>query len=155
LSAADDLEVVPLRLTDDVLEKLLEFDRDSQAMNFPGDSPNREATAERIRREYAEEPEGMHLVLHRGEIVGCLFMKTKLNPYRRCKFLDLRNIYLTSAYRSKGFGRKLLEVMEGYARRKGCRYLYLGTSAENREARRAFEKFGFKLTRVIMEKDLP
>ncbi len=96
----------------------------------------------------------MHLVAHRGAIVGCLFLKTRYNPYRRCKYLDLRNIYLSADYRNKGIGVRLLKVMEHYARRNGCRYLYLGTSSRNLAARRLFKKFGFQDTRVIMEKDL-
>lgn len=154
MAIADEVEIVPLELTDEVLETLLRFDEDSQRINFPKDAPNREATAARIRREYAEEPGGMHLVVHRGKAVGCLFLKTRTNPYRGCTYVDLRNVYVTEPYRGKGVGAKLLAFMEAYARRQGCRYLFLGTGWANEGARKAFESFGFENTRVLMEKDL-
>lgn len=142
------------RLTDEILSKLLEFDADSQRTNFPDDRPNREETERRIRRELAEEPEGMHVVMDGTQVVGCLFLKARANPYRGCRFLDLRNIYLVPSHRGRGISRRLLLRMEEYARAKGCDYLFLGTSARNAVACRLFESFGFRTTRVIMEKDL-
>ena len=154
MGIAEEVEIVPLRLTDDAMAKLLEFDADSQRINFPHDSPNPAETSARIRAEYADEPTGMFLITHRGAIVGCLFLKTKHNPYRGCHFLDLRDIYLTASYRGQRIGAKLLAFMEDYARKKGCRYLYLGTSWENGPARALFSSFGFRPTRIIMEKEL-
>ncbi|HEV8594386.1 MAG TPA: GNAT family N-acetyltransferase [Thermoplasmata archaeon] len=151
---ADEVEIVPIRRLDDVLDALLAFDADSQRINFPRDAPDRGETERRIRREFEEEPGGMHVVLARGTPIGCLFLKTRHNPFRRCDYLDLRNIYLAADHRGKGIGRKLLEFMEAYARRKGCKYLYLGTAYDNEDARRLFEGFGFRPTRVIMERDI-
>ena len=142
------------RLTEAVLAKLLEFDADSQRINFPSDRPNRGETEKRIRRELAEEPQGMHLVMDGEETVGCLFLKSRHNPYRDCDYLDLRNIYLVPSHRGRGISRRLLAMMEEYARTRGCGYLFLGTSAGNEAARRLFESFGFRPTRVIMERDL-
>ncbi len=154
MSLAEELEIVPIRRLEEVLETLLEFDADSQRINFPKDAPNRAATEERLRKEFGEEPGGMHLVQHRGKVVGCLFLKTGHNRYRNADYLDLRNIYLAPEYRGLGVGRRLLEFMEAYAKGKGCRYLYLGTAYDNEDARRLFEGFGFRPTRVIMEKDV-
>jgi len=155
MGVADEIEIVPIgELTGEILRTLIEFDADSQRINFPKDAPNRKETEARIRREFAEEPEGMQVVRHRGKVVGCLFLKTRHNPYRRCDYLDLRNIYLAADYRGKGVGRRLLADMEAYAKRKRCAYLFLGTGWDNADARRLFEAFGFRPIRVIMEKDL-
>ena len=152
---AKDVKIVSIRrLTADVLAKLLEFDADSQRINFPKDTANRQETEARVRREYQEEPGGMRLVKDGDRVVGCVFLKTRHNPYRRCDYLDLRNIYLEAEYRGKGVGRRLLDLMLAYARQKKCAYLFLGTGWDNADARQLFERFGFRPTRVIMEMDL-
>jgi len=116
MGVADEIEIVPIgELTGEILRTLIEFDADSQRINFPKDAPNRKETEARIRREFAEEPEGMQVVRHRGKVVGCLFLKTRHNPYRRCDYLDLRNIYLAADYRGKGVGRRLLAETRAFA----------------------------------------
>lgn len=148
------IEIKPLKPNKKTLEILLKFDEDSQRINFPKDRPNRKETISRIKREYEEEPEGMNLVTYDGEIIGCLFLKTRYNPYRRCNYGDLRNIYLVKEFRGKDIGEILMLYMERYFRKRGCKYILLGTSFNNERARGLYKKMGSTTTRIIMEKKI-
>jgi len=148
------IEIKPLKLNKRTLEILLKFDEDSQRINFPRDRPNREKTTNRIKREYGEEPEGMNLVTYGSEIIGCIILKTRYNPYRRCHYGDLRNIYLVEKFRGKDAGEVLMSYMEKYFKKKGCEYMVLGTSFDNERARGLYKKMGFTETRILMEKEI-
>jgi len=148
------IEIKPLELDEKTLDILLKFDEDNQRINFPKDRSNREETVKRIKREYKEEPKGMNLVTYQGEIIGCLFLKTRYNPYRGCYFGDLRSIYLVEEFRDKGIGEVLMSYMEEYFKKKGCKYMFLGTFVGNEKAKGLYKKMGFTETRVLMEKDI-
>jgi len=148
------IEITPLKLDEKTLDILLKFDEDNQRINFPKDNPNRDETVKRIKREYKEEPEGTNLVIYQGKIIGCLFLKTRYNPYRKCYFGDLRSIYLVEEFRDKGIGEILMSYMEEYFRKKGCKYMFLGTFVGNEKAKRLYKKMGFTEIRILMEKDI-
>lgn len=52
----------------------------------------------------------------------------------------LEDLFVDSAVRGKGLGRALLQDVLNLARERGCSRLYWHTRAENREARRLYDK---------------
>ncbi len=154
MKLTENIIIVNFKLTKDVLNTLLKFDEDNQKINFPNDLPNPEVTKERIKKEYMEEKEGHFLVKDGKKIIGCLFLKTRYNPYRRCKYGDIRNIYLIEEYRGKGMGKKLLSFADEYFCKKGCKYIFLGTSYYNAISIKVYKSVGYIESRLIMEKML-
>lgn len=148
------ISIEPMMLTPELLEILCKFDEDSQQINFPNDKPNRSITIPRIRKEFADEPEGMSVVKSGEDVAGCLFLKTDWNPYRECAYGDVRNIYLTEKFRGRGNGTLLMRYADKYFREKKCKYVSLGTSAHNQAAIGLYEKSGFDVERVVMMKEL-
>jgi putative acetyltransferase len=56
---------------------------------------------------------------------------------------ELKRFYISEAYRGRGFGRKLLEVVEKHARYRGCRILRLETGILQPAAITLYRSTGF------------
>lgn len=57
---------------------------------------------------------------------------------------ELQRMFLSSAYRGKGIGYRLLQHCIDYAKASGYSFCYLETSEKLHDAVRLYEKFGFK-----------
>lgn len=57
--------------------------------------------------------------------------------------INIHDLVVTSEFRHKGMGLKMLEYIEQFAREKGCCKITLEVLEGNRVARNAYEKFGF------------
>lgn len=66
----------------------------------------------------------------------------------------LSDLVVLPAHRGKGFGRRLVEVAEQYARDCGAPRIRLSVLARNREARHLYERCGWGDHLVEMEKSL-
>jgi ribosomal-protein-alanine N-acetyltransferase len=58
--------------------------------------------------------------------------------------LHILNIAIHPSYRRKGMGQRLLRFLLNMAARRGCRYATLELRASNQDARRLYEKHGFR-----------
>ena len=68
---------------------------------------------------------------------------------QRCILCD---IYLHKEFRGKGWGRKTLEVFESQITERGIRKISLHVFANNAVARALYEKLGYKVTGLNLEK---
>ena len=147
------MEIRQIKDINGALPKIWEFDQDHQRINFPKDSPNYERFKEAILKEHQEEPEGFFFVYENDKIIGELFLKIRLNPFRRQKYGEVRIIHLDPDNRGKGYGKELLEFADKYFKEKECNYLLAGVSAFNLSSSALFEKCGYGVTRKILEKN--
>jgi len=66
----------------------------------------------------------------------------------------ISDLVILPAFRERGFGRRLLDVAETYARAHGAKCLRIGVMAMNQAARSLYESSGFEDLYVELEKDL-
>lgn len=58
-------------------------------------------------------------------------------------FLVIEDVIVKENVRGKGVGRKLMEALDGFARRKNCAYAILVSSGHRKAAHKFYESFGF------------
>ncbi len=62
------------------------------------------------------------------------------------KYLQVNDLYIAPAYRSKSIGAELLTIVEEKAKRNGIEHIFLSSATIDAEAvRRFYEKNGFKI----------
>lgn len=62
------------------------------------------------------------------------------------KYLQVNDLYIAPAYRSKSIGAELITVVEEKAKRNGVEHIFLSSATMDAEAvRRFYEKNGFKI----------
>lgn len=62
------------------------------------------------------------------------------------KYLQVYDLYIAPAYRSKSIGAELLTIVEEKAKKNGVEYIFLSSATIDAEAvRRFYEKNGFKI----------
>lgn len=90
-----------------------------------------------------------------GEPVGYLVLypssREELTGVLQAWVMDLA---VLPKYRQEGFGKKLMEAAEEYAREQGISYLGLAVSSHNRHALHLYETLGFAEERKLMVKVL-
>lgn len=81
-------------------------------------------------------------VWNQNECVGVsgFWVSTKLYSGR---YLEMDNVVVESAWRSKGIGKLMVDYLTKLARREGCRFLMLDAYLENEKAHQFYEREGF------------
>jgi GNAT superfamily N-acetyltransferase len=94
----------------------------------------------RFLREFKPERETAFIAERGGEIVGGVFMVEE-----SAEAAKLRLLYVEPSVRGKGLGRRLVDVCIAFARGKGYARINLWTNDILVDARRIYEKAGFRL----------
>lgn len=120
----------------------------------------RELHGELDERKYAEllaemVPNGyrMFAVRDDGEVIAVAGMQVLTNLYYE-RHLYVYDFVATAGVRSKGHGAALMEHLERFARREGCKYVALACGREREGALRFYERFGFERPGFSMRKAL-
>ncbi|MCA9402250.1 MAG: GNAT family N-acetyltransferase [Candidatus Omnitrophica bacterium] len=77
-----------------------------------------------------------------------------LNKYYVGKHLEPDNVFILEEYRSGGLGHLLIEWLENYARKAGCRAIELNCYLKNTEGNRFWEKEGYRPLGIHYQKIL-
>ena len=93
-----------------------------------------------------------------GEVAGFVTILTRVESEEiaegEIEYGLVSDLVVASKFRRQGFGRKLLEAAESYARANEVRWLRIGVLAENHSANALYESLNFKKLYVDREKDL-
>ena len=101
-------------------------------------------THENLRRYIGAEDCGMELLWCDGVAVGyCSYAV-------HGEELKLEQLYLLPEYQGRGFGRMMLEHVEGRARMYGCGMMFLQVNKANAQATGIYEKAGFTLREAVV-----
>ena len=105
------------------------------------------------------ETEGKVFVLEaERRVVGfvSLWLKMKVNGLinEEAEVAYVSDLVVTAAYRGQGLGRALLQHAEDYARAHDATTLSIGVLAENTQARKLYNDFGFREKTVGLLKPL-
>ncbi len=88
-------------------------------------------------------------VKEKDNLVGSLMGVVCKDLLGDCKpFIVIENVIVSSKYRGKGIGKKLIVNIEEVARRRGCSYIMFVSAKERSKAHKFYEKIGYKLDMV-------
>jgi ribosomal protein S18 acetylase RimI-like enzyme len=123
----------------------------------PGEAMADEYLAFLLRR--CEECKGeMMLAIVDGKVAGFVCVLTEVPPAEpdesQVHHAYISDLFVHSAYRQRGLGRRLLEEAESTARSRGATELRVGVLAKNRLARELYEELGFIDYQVQLVKSL-
>ncbi len=93
-----------------------------------------------------------------GEVAGFVTILTRVESEEivegEIEYGLVSDLVVASKFRRQGFGRKLLEAAESYARANDVRWLRIGVLAQNHSANALYDSLKFKKLYVDREKDL-
>lgn len=101
-------------------------------------------------------PSGYHLFALRdsGRIIALAGVAVLTNLYYR-RYVWIYDLVTRRSERSKGYGKKLLEYVEEFARREGCNVVALSSGLERKEAHRFYEeRMGYDKSSYVFKKVL-
>jgi len=114
------------------------------------DDPPRNAPELVIDRKRVTQRDLFLVAIHRGQLVG-----TVLGGYDGFRGW-LYHLAVRPDHRRSGFGRRLVETLEGLLRERGCPKLNLQVRGGNEGARRFYAQLGFAVEdRISLAKVLP
>lgn len=87
------------------------------------------------------------LMCDRNIIAYCATQKCGIRQFEDC--IEIKDLYVLPEYQHKGYGKKLLSHALRKMRVKGYMHSFLNTAENNVNARRFYEKFGFKPQKKI------
>lgn len=100
------------------------------------------------------DKEYFYIALDGETVVGYVTGEVKINnkdnymnvfPMNE-KYLQVNDLYIASAYRSRSIGAELLTIVEEKAKRNGIEHIFLSSATIDAESvRRFYEKNGFKI----------
>ena len=84
-----------------------------------------------------------------GEPLGVCFFNICTGIQSKGNYIWINEIYVEQKHRGRGYGRALLEYVEKFGRKYGCRYIAAQTDKKNKASRRLFDKSGFDGTYIV------
>ncbi len=91
----------------------------------------------------------------KGEVVGYLAgALSDFESWRLETRAELENMYVKDQYRGQGVGSLLIEEFRKWAKENNAHKLFLSVYARNSSAQRFYEKNGFLITNLFMEKEV-
>ena len=106
-------------------------------------------------KEAVKNPRGCFFIAYDGdEMIGYANGGLKRYCYRNKKYFEIENVGVIPEYKRKGIGRRLLQELTRWAKKKGAQRLYLNCYIRNKEALSFYKRLGFKEIDVSLERDL-
>jgi GNAT superfamily N-acetyltransferase len=90
-----------------------------------------------------ESGEATVLLVGEPEAQGLAVLRFRPSLWKDALDCYLEELYVVPDRRGEGMGRALMETVIELARERGARFLYLGTSEDDRAARALYESLGF------------
>ena len=112
---------------------------------------NREQIREAIARHVVTD--GVRVARRDGDIVGFVMFDLERGDFEQDEVRGVvRNLYVEPAHRGSGIGSRLLETAEAALVEAGATRISLEAMARNERARQFYERHGYAVHRVELEK---
>ena len=114
---------------------------------------------EKSRKEFEEVlPQGLntennflYTLVDDNEAVGLIWLNVKTHPSKSGFIYD---VFVEERFRGKGYGKRLMLLLEEKAREMELKSLSLHVFGSNHVARKLYETIGYETTNVMMSKTL-
>ncbi len=94
--------------------------------------------------ELYEDDDTILLVIETDKVIGCGFAQVRFNTERNEDYGYLGLMFVEEEYRGQGIAKKLLTNLTDHLKNKNIKDIRLKVYSENKQAIKAYEKFGFK-----------
>ena len=78
-----------------------------------------------------------------GEIIGYAALTPLTQLQYGVRGMDIQHLYVAEPERGQGVGRRLIEASIAHAKKKGCRFVVVGTNNDNTKAQAVYRQIGF------------
>ena len=89
-----------------------------------------------------------------GDIVGMMSMSVGVSLYEHRPYAVIDELIISSEFRGRGLGKRLLDEAFARAVERGCCEVCLDTKATNEGALRFYRAYGFDREGIMLEKEL-
>ncbi|MCK4251913.1 GNAT family N-acetyltransferase [candidate division WOR-3 bacterium] len=138
-----EIKIQPMNITD--MRFLAEY---AAVVDGITDSDEINAIETRLKRRF-KNPDYIGLIAFSNDVqIG--FQDGIVNK----DILELNEIYVDEKYRSQGIGKRLLEAIILMAKSRSIKRITFHAEPDDFAIRKLAEKMGFKLTRIVYEKEL-
>ena len=91
-----------------------------------------------------DSPFKLFFAVEGGELCGMLSLAIVFTTQGAGRFGYLDDVFVLEQHRGQGIGAKLMREAVNHARKSGCVRVELGTRWDNVQARRLYERLGFR-----------
>ncbi len=123
------------------IEQLAQIDYESEHQGDIKHNISKSSMEEGIIERFKKKQELFFGYKHNGELIGYVTLKPFFPGYKHCEVYWLA---VKKKCQGQGFGRKLMEFIEQYAKKKGFRKVCLYTGKDMLRTRGFYEKRGYK-----------
>jgi ribosomal protein S18 acetylase RimI-like enzyme len=146
------MEVSTRFAIDDDLETLAIYEREIACLSFPDDPIlDLDYHYDKLRRAMRSEPDGMVVLTLEEDVVGWLWMTTKISLATKERYGVLRSIYIREDLRHEGLAKSLAQYCIRHFRSKGIHRVVAKIHHENDSAKALLQRIGMELVHVTYE----
>jgi ribosomal protein S18 acetylase RimI-like enzyme len=115
----------------------------------------KEDSEEGFSKLFQDEDTTIFLLESERKAVGFMVLQEHEHPSRTYeKYVSILDLFVKKDYRSQDHGTKMMEKAEKHAEQQGCDHLKVSAEVENNEARKFYEKNGYKEKQIKYVKEL-
>lgn len=128
------MDIIPAKISDEGVLHLFSK-HDDYMIDFLGDD-------KRYYTRYSvnENIENVWVAVENDILAGCIAYRKKEEGVG-----EVKRMFVKEAYRGRGIAKELLKAVENYARKQGCRKLFLDTRITLEPAVSIYRAFGFHI----------
>jgi len=150
------MEVSTRFAIEDDLQTLAIYERELACLSFPDDPiTDLEYHYDKLKRALSSEPDGMVVLTLEEEVVGWLWMSTKISLATRERYGVLRSVYIREDLRREGLAKSLGQYCIRYFHSRGIHRLVAKIHHANLEAAGMLKVLGFELQHLTLEYNGP
>ncbi len=146
------MEVSTRFAIEDDLQTLAIYERQLACLSFPDDPIlDLDYHYDKLARALRAEPDGMVVLTLEEEVVGWLWMTTKISLATRERYGVLRSVYVREDLRRQGLAKSLGQYCLRYFRSRGVHRVVAKVHYENTEAIGLLKVLGLELMHLTFE----
>ncbi len=137
-------------------ETVLQFQYETYERNFPSfrvDEAFLRDYEQQLRMAARQPAERLWVLEDGSEVCGFVWAALITTMIDRCLGY-IKNVYVSPQWRGQGYGQKLLSIAEQWCRDAGAEKAALDASVNNEEAMAFYQRAGYQVTRLRMEKPI-
>lgn len=150
------MEVSTRFAIEDDLETLAIYEREIACLSFPDDPIiDLDYHYDKLKRAMRSEPDGMVVLTLEENVVGWLWMTTKIALATKERYGILRSIYIREDLRNEGLAKSLAQYSVRHFQSRGIHRIVAKLHHENDSAKALMQRMGMELVHLTYEYRTP